>query len=57
MTATQIVNNIDALTVTSQGLQGPANSIGLLSGPLFILGQGPFPVGFSSHQTQWKVPD
>jgi len=50
MTASQIVSNINIITGQSQTLQTPANSINLLSGPLFLIGQGPFPqivVGFS----------
>lgn len=47
MTAPQIVSNINIITGQSQALQAPANSINLLSGPLFLIGQGPFPVGFS----------
>lgn len=44
LTAPQIVENINIITSLSQNLQGPANSINLLSGPLFLIGQGPFPV-------------
>jgi hypothetical protein len=44
MTAPQIVANINIITGQSQALQAPANSINLLSGPLFLIGQGPFPV-------------
>lgn len=44
MTAPQIVVNIDALTSLSQSLQGPASNIDLLSGILFLIGLGPFPV-------------
>jgi hypothetical protein len=45
MTAPQVVANINIITGQSQALQAPANSINLLSGPLFLIGQGPFPVG------------
>jgi len=44
LTAQQIVDNINMLTVKSQALQGPANSITIINGPLIIIGQGPFPV-------------
>ncbi|PMD12183.1 UVI-1 protein [Hyaloscypha hepaticicola] len=50
MTAPEVVANINIITGQSQALQAPANSINLLSGPLFLIGQGPFPqivVGFS----------
>jgi hypothetical protein len=50
MTAPQIVSNINIITGQSQALQGPANSINLLSGPLFLIGQGPFPVSISHFQ-------
>jgi len=54
MTAPQIVSNINIITGQSQALQAPANSINILSGPLFLIGQGPFPqiiVGFSQIVT------
>jgi len=54
MTAPEIVANINIITGQSQALQSPANSINLLSGPLFLIGQGPFPqivVGFSQIVT------
>jgi hypothetical protein len=44
LTATQVVNNLNKITTLSQNLQSPANSINILSGPLFLIGQGPFPV-------------
>jgi hypothetical protein len=44
VTAAQVVDNINIVTTLSQNLQAPANSINLLSGPLFLIGQGPFPV-------------
>ena len=46
MTAPEVVSNLNTITSESQQLQGPANSINLLSGPLFLIGQGPFPVSF-----------
>jgi len=46
LTAPQIVSNINIVTSDSQALQAPANSINILSGPLFLIGQGPFPVSF-----------
>lgn len=45
MTAPEIVSNINIITGMSQSLQAPASSINTLSGPLFLIGQGPFPVG------------
>ncbi|PMD29432.1 UVI-1 protein [Hyaloscypha variabilis F] len=50
LTAPQIVSNINIVTSDSQALQAPANSINILSGPLFLIGQGPFPqivIGFT----------
>lgn len=47
MTAPQIVSNINIITGLSQQLQGPANSINILSGTLFLAGQGPFPVNLA----------
>ncbi|KAE9365475.1 hypothetical protein N431DRAFT_353383 [Stipitochalara longipes BDJ] len=50
MTAPQVVGNINVITGQSQALQAPANSINILSGPLFLIGLGPFPqivVGFT----------
>jgi hypothetical protein len=50
MTAPEVVSNLNTITSQSQQLQGPANSINLLSGPLFLIGQGPFPqivIGFT----------
>jgi len=44
LTASEIVDNINVITTMSQDLQAPANSINILSGPLFLIGQGPFPV-------------
>jgi len=44
MTAQQVVDNINTITSMSQNLQGPANQINILSGALFLIGQGPFPV-------------
>jgi hypothetical protein len=49
MTAQEVVSNLNTITSQSQQLQGPANSINLLSGPLFLIGQGPFPVSFSGQ--------
>ncbi|RMZ67329.1 uvi-1 [Pyrenophora seminiperda CCB06] len=43
ITPAQVVDNIRMLTTKSQALQGPANSISIINGPLIIIGQGPFP--------------
>lgn len=43
LTPAQVVNNIKMLTQKSQALQGPANSITIVNGPLIVIGQGPFP--------------
>jgi len=43
MTGPQIVVTINTITSASQALQGPANSINVLSPALFLIGQGPFP--------------
>lgn len=44
ITPAEIVTNIQAVTTMSQALQGPAQSISLLNGPLIVVGLGPFPV-------------
>jgi len=44
LTAPEVVRNIRTLTMKSQDLQAPANSINLVNTPLIIVGQGPFPV-------------
>lgn len=44
ITPAQMVENIKTLTVKSQALQGPAQSITIINTPLIIIGQGPFPV-------------
>ncbi|KAK3936333.1 hypothetical protein QBC46DRAFT_395373 [Diplogelasinospora grovesii] len=43
LTPAEVVTNIQVLTTKSQQLQGPANSITIVNGPLIIIGQGPFP--------------
>jgi len=43
ITSSKVVFNIELLTNKSLALQAPANQIDLLSGPLIIIGQGPFP--------------
>lgn len=43
LTPAQVASNIQTLTVKSQALQAPAQSITIISGPLIIIGQGPFP--------------
>ncbi|KAM7191211.1 hypothetical protein V8F20_009389 [Naviculisporaceae sp. PSN 640] len=43
ITASKIVENIQALTAKSQALQKTANNITIQNGPLIIIGQGPFP--------------
>ncbi|EMD59780.1 hypothetical protein COCSADRAFT_30546 [Bipolaris sorokiniana ND90Pr] len=43
LTPAQIVDNIKMLTTKSQALQGPAQSITIINGPLIVIGQGPFP--------------
>jgi len=42
-TPAQVVENIKTLTQKSQALQGPAQSITIVNGPLITIGQGPFP--------------
>jgi len=44
MTASQVVTNIKSLTSQSQALQRPATTITIVSGPLVVVGQGPFPI-------------
>jgi len=44
ITPAQMVTNIRTLTTKSQALQSPAQQITIISGPLIIIGQGPFPV-------------
>jgi len=54
LTAPQVVDNINIITGKSQALQSPANQINILSGPLFLVGLGPFPtlvLGFSDIVT------
>lgn len=50
-TPAQVVDNIKLITQKSQALQGPAQSISIINGPLIVVGLGPFPVGalFSHH--------
>jgi len=43
-TPSQVVDNIRMITQKSQALQGPAQSITLINGPLLLVGLGPFPV-------------
>ncbi|EPS45967.1 hypothetical protein H072_24 [Dactylellina haptotyla CBS 200.50] len=43
VTPTQVVSNIKILTSKSKALQGPAQSISLINGPLIVIGLGPFP--------------
>ncbi|KAL2061496.1 hypothetical protein VTL71DRAFT_6873 [Oculimacula yallundae] len=57
-TPAQVVDNIKLLTQKSQALQGPAQSVTLLNGPLVIIGLGPFPkliVGFTDIVTTTTV--
>jgi hypothetical protein len=42
-TPAQVVDNIRSLTSKSQALQGPAQSISIINGPLIVIGLGPFP--------------
>ncbi|GKT46347.1 uncharacterized protein ColSpa_06528 [Colletotrichum spaethianum] len=42
-TPAEVVQNIRTLTQKSQALQAPAQSINIVSGPLILIGQGPFP--------------
>jgi len=51
ITSSKVVFNIELLTNKSLALQAPANQIDLLSGPLIIIGQGPFPV---CHSCAWR---
>jgi hypothetical protein len=57
MTSAEVVTNINVLTTVSSRLQGPANDISLLSGPQFLLGQGPFPVNPSSIDHILGIPE
>ncbi|KAK2031159.1 hypothetical protein LX32DRAFT_681291 [Colletotrichum zoysiae] len=43
LTPANVVDNIKTLTMKSQALQAPAKEITIVSGPLIIVGQGPFP--------------
>lgn len=43
VTPSDVVSNIKTLTRRSQALQAPAQSISIVSGPLIVIGQGPFP--------------
>jgi len=43
LSATDVVNDLAALTSKTLLLQAPASSINILNGPLYILGIGPFP--------------
>jgi hypothetical protein len=43
VTPAQVVSNIQMLTSKSQALQGPAQSISIINGPLIVIGLGPFP--------------
>lgn len=49
LTPAQIVANINIITQKSQALQTPANRVTLISGPLLVIGQGPFPVRSNSQ--------
>jgi hypothetical protein len=44
LTPAQIADGLKSLTVKSQALQGPAQSITIVNAPLIIIGQGPLPV-------------
>ncbi|KAK2007903.1 UVI-1 [Colletotrichum eremochloae] len=58
ITPAQMVDNIRMVTTKSQALQGPAQSITILNGPLIIIGQGPFPqiiAGFTDIVTTVTV--
>jgi len=53
-TPAQVVTNIQLITQKSQALQGPAQSISIINGPLIVIGLGPFPqiiVGFTDIVT------
>jgi len=43
LSPSQMVANIQLVTQKSQALQGPAQTITIVNGPLIIIGQGPFP--------------
>ncbi|KAI0912218.1 UVI-1 [Ustulina deusta] len=43
LSPSQIADSIKQVTIISQNLQAPANSITLVNAPLIIIGQGPFP--------------
>ncbi|KAH7041604.1 UVI-1 protein [Microdochium trichocladiopsis] len=50
LTPAQMVSNIQVITQKSMALQGPAQQISIINGPLIVIGQGPFPaliVGFT----------
>jgi hypothetical protein len=49
MSADDVCRNIQTLTTLSFNLQASANAINLLSGPLFLIGQGPIPVRSPPH--------
>jgi hypothetical protein len=54
ITPAEVVDNIKKLTVKSQALQQPAQTISLINAPLMIIGQGPFPkiiIGFTDIVT------
>jgi hypothetical protein len=42
-TPAQVATNIQLITQKSQALQGPAQSISVINGPLIVVGLGPFP--------------
>jgi hypothetical protein len=48
LTAQDVVTNINVITTMSQNLQVTANQINILSGVLFVAGQGQFPVSLCS---------
>ncbi|KAI0458511.1 UVI-1 [Xylaria acuta] len=43
LTPAQIADSLKTITVQSQKLQGPAQSITIVNAPLIVIGQGPFP--------------
>jgi hypothetical protein len=49
LTATDVVNNIKALTAKSQAIQEPAKAVGLIDVITFPVGAGQIPVGERRH--------
>lgn len=54
-TPAQVVQNIDMVTTKSNALIAPAKKIDLVSGPLLIVGLGPFPVSRASAVAAYRL--